>query len=121
MANARYVESLLGPLEPGIRKVLVNVFNHVLGNLRIGRATNRTRSENFQAYCYTGTTPSTANTEFTIAHGLGVTPYLCIPVLPLDETSGRLIRLEVTRVADASRVYLRSPEVDAPFSLLIEG
>ena len=121
MANARYVESLLGPLEPAPRKVLTAVFDYVLGNLRIGRVTDRTRSENFQAYCYTGTTPSTANTEFTIAHGLGITPYLCIPVLPLDEAGSRLVRLEVTRVADASRVYLRSPEVDAPFSLLFEG
>lgn len=123
MATPAYVETLMGALNADIRRVFRVVFTYLLANLRFGRpdATTGKRSENFQLYPVEGTTPSVANTEFSIAHRLGVAPYLALPVLPLQTQGAKMVRLEVSRVADTNRVYLKSPDTDATFTLLIEG
>ena len=120
MANASYVESLCGSLTRETRLALKQVFTYVLGNLRFGPVAHQTRSENFQAYYLTGTTPSTANKEFTLAHGLGRTPYVVLPVLALDQVTSATVNLQVSRAADSQRIYLTSPSTSAVVNVLVE-
>lgn len=120
MASASFISTRLGGLESAIRRVLDDIFTYILGNLRFGRPTADSRAENFQCYFLRATTPSTANQEFSIAHGLGRAPYLAIPVLPLEATE-QFVRLTVSKDPDASRVYLKSPDTSAPVTILIEG
>jgi hypothetical protein len=121
MARSAYTETLLGGLPVEIRRAFRAVFDYILTSLRIGRATAGTRAENMQWYFIQGTTPSTPNEIFSLEHKLGVAPYLVMQVLPVDSAGGQFVRLGVTQAADASRVYLCSPETDAPITLLVEG
>jgi hypothetical protein len=120
MANASYIATKLGGLDAPVRRVLDDIFTYILSNLRIGRPTADSRSENLQMYFLEATTPAVANTEFSLPHGLGRAPYLAIPVLPLD-AGAKLVRLTVSRAPDAARVYLSSPDTSAPVTILIEG
>lgn len=120
MATASYVESLVGPLPPEQRQVFKRVFDYVLNNLRLGPVEHQVRAENLQAYYLTSTTSTTANTEFSIAHGLGRTPYVAVPVLPLDAVGAQIVPLVVTRAADTQRLYLRSSSTNAVITLLVE-
>jgi len=121
MATPAYVTTLLGPLEAGTKRVLVAIFEYVLGNLRLGQPVARTRSENLQAYYYEATTPAVAGTEFAITHGLGRAPYLLVPVVPVQGVGAQLVPLTVTRAADATCVYLSSTATNAPITVLVEG
>jgi len=120
MASPPYVESLLGPLGTEQRQVFKRVFDYVLSNLRLGPPAHQVRSDNHQLYYLESTTHATANTEFSILHGLGRTPYVAIPVLPLDAVGAKLVPLTVTRAADASRLYLSSSSTSAAVWLLVE-
>lgn len=121
MANPTYIEALLGSLPSDQRRVFKQIFEYVLGNLRVGQPDDQVRSENLQAYFYEVTTPATANEEFSIAHGLGRAPYLLIPVLPLSTQGAQIVPLTVSQPADATRVYLTSSTASAPLTVLIEG
>lgn len=121
MAKASYVEALAGGLDSTLRRALRAIFDYVLRNLRFGRYEASKPSENFQAYFYTATTDAVANTEFSIAHSLGRTPYLLIPVLPLDVVNAQIVPLKVTKAADAQRVYLSSSTTSAVIHVLIEA
>jgi hypothetical protein len=120
MASPSYVESLFGPLPADQRSVWKRVWDYVLNGLQFGPVSHQSRATNFQAYWLTGTTHETANMEFSIEHGLGRTPYLAIPVLPLDSVGAQAVGLVVTRSADAYRVYLRSASTSAAVALLVE-
>lgn len=120
MARATYIETLFGSLDAPIRRALKQAFTYLLDNLRFGRPEHSGRAENLQAYFFSGTTPSTANEEFSIIHGLGRAPYLAIPVLPLD-AGATFVRLHVPRAPDGNRIYLTSPETNAPITILVEG
>lgn len=121
MASPAYVEALLGGVEAGLKRTLKGVFDYVLANLRFGPPTHQARSENWQAYYLTATTPAVAGQEFSIAHGLGRAPYLLMPVVALQDVGSQLVPLTVTRAPDASRVYLSSTTVNAPMAVLVEG
>lgn len=121
MANAAFVESLMGGLDRGVRRSLRAVFDYILGNLRFGRPVLNERAENFQLYTITGTTPAVADQPFSIEHALGVAPYLAIQVLDLQGEGSKMVKLNVERAADSRRVYLSSPDTSAPITLLIEG
>lgn len=120
MATPGYIESLVGGLEPPLRAALIRIFDYVLRNLRLGPVTNSVRSENLAAYYFTTTTPAVANTEFSIAHGLGRVPYVLIPVAGLDAVNSAIVPLVVTRAADASRIYLSSSSTSAAIAILVE-
>ena len=121
MANLGNLESLLGPLEDTIRRVLLQVLRALVPNQRFGPVEHQTKSENFQAYYLTSTTAASTGTEFSILHGMGRIPYLAIPILPLDSTGLEIVRLRATRVADAQRVYLQAPDTtSALVALLVE-
>lgn len=120
MATIGFVEALLGGLEANTKRALVEVFRYVLPNQRLGPVEHQKKTESFQGYYLNSTTSSTANDEFSVVHGLGRTPYLAVPVLPLDQVGAKTVRLEVARAADGQRVYLKSPEASAPISLFVE-
>ena len=63
MATPGYIESLVGNLDPPLRAALVRIFDYVLRNLRFGPVVNQARTENFQSYYYTTTTPATASSR----------------------------------------------------------
>jgi len=121
MASKGYVATLLNPLEATVKKALGSVFDYTLDSWRFGPVTHQKRSENVQAYYANSTTPGTPNEEFSIVHGLGVTPYLVLPVLALDQVGAKVVRLTNARAPDNRRVYLSSPDVDSAFTVLIEG
>ena len=114
-----YVEALLGGLDANMRRVLTEAFRYVVPNTKFGPVDHQTKSENFQAY-YVVSTTATSTGEFSIVHGLGRTPYLLVPVLPLDQVGAQLVPLQVTRAADGQRVYLKSTSTSAPFTILVE-
>lgn len=120
MATEGYVLSLLGGLEDKTKRALTEVFRYVLPNTKFGPVSHQEKSESFQSYYLVSTTASTANDEFSIVHGMGRTPYLAVPVLPMDVVGAKTVRLEVSRAADAQRIYLKSPETSAPIVLLVE-
>ena len=120
MADESYVKSLVGNLSNDIKLAMSNVFTYVLNNLRFGAVEHQTRARNFQCYWLTSTTAATADEEFSIAHGLGRTPYVAFPVLPLDQVGARAVPLRVTRAADNHRIYLSSSSTSAPVALLVE-
>lgn len=119
MATTGYIDALLQSLPAEGRSVLTQVFRYLVPNLRFGPATNQTKSENFQAYFFSGTTAASTG-EFSIQHGMSRAPYLAVPVLPLDVVGARTVPLEVTRAADSQRIYLKSTSTSAAFTLLVE-
>jgi hypothetical protein len=121
MATSAYTDALLGGVDAALRRALKAVFDYVLRNLRFGRPEHQTPTENFQLYYVTGRTATVADTEFSIAHGLGQAPYLAIPVLDLQSVGASTVPLEVSRAADGVRIYLKSSEADAPITLLVEA
>jgi hypothetical protein len=48
-------------------------------------------------------------------------PHYALPVLELDRPGAKVVPLEVTRAADARRIYLKSTSTSAPITLLVEG
>ena len=120
MSSKGYVESLINRLDDQIRVAIRYAFQHVMDNGQIGGIEHQEKAVNFRWYRLDGTTSSVANQEFSIAHGLGVTPYHVLPFIPLNSTGSEMVALRVTRKADASRLYLSSPDTSAAISILVE-
>ena len=121
MADRALVESLMNAFPEGDeRRALVKAFEEVLTFMRLGDA-NEARSVNFGGTFLTATLSTTANAETAIAHGLGQTPYMVFPVMPLDSTLARIVSLQVAREADNQFVYLRSTTAGARVTLYLEG
>ena len=119
MASLGGLEVLLGGLEAGTKKVLTEVFRALVPFLRFSPVEHQSKAENFAAYHMTSTTAASTG-EFSFQHGLGRIPYLAIPTLDLTSSRSQIVSLEVTRPADAQRIYLKSTSTSAPFSLLVE-
>ena len=120
MANPSYVTSLLGGLDATDRAAWKRVWDHVLTDVAFGAAEDQGSAENMRGHFYTATTPSTADTEFNVAHGLGSAPRMAFPVLPLNTVNAQSVDLKVTRAADSQRIYLSSPSTAAVIFLYIE-
>jgi hypothetical protein len=122
MARIEYIRSLIGGVEAALKTTLNSVFEYLLNNLRLGRPnTSNRRAENLQWYYYEATTHAVANTQFSVEHGLARAPYSLIPHLNLQLEGAKLVPLAIPRVADARRVYLSSPDTDAPISFYLEA
>jgi hypothetical protein len=123
MADVGNVETMLAGLSDADERRLFNaVFKYILkAGLRFGRATDGDAAENFGGGFFAATTPAIANEEFTVAHTFGRTPYLLIPVLPLDTVNAKIVRLHTSRAADSHRIYLKSPDTDAAVFFYLEG
>lgn len=120
MADYGAVETDLLALPREHQGVWKRIWRYVLGNLRFGRCEHGTRATNFQLYAFEATTHATPDTEFSIEHGLGVTPHLLFPAVRLDSVNQSIVPLTVTRAADRNRVYLSSSEASANILVLIE-
>lgn len=131
MAAPGSVEAILSSIpDPQLQRAMKNLFRYILTNLAFGRATGSTSqsaastavpSENLVGGYFTATTPGVANQEFAVAHSFGHAPYLAVPVLPLDQVNASMVQLTVSRAADASNVYFKSPATSQPIYLYIEG
>ncbi len=125
MSDLGYIEALLNALPVDQRVVFKNVFRAVLKDLRFGHpdANGDTAQAltNFGGAFLMTTTPAVADTEFTIAHGLGRIPYGLVPYLPLDVVGAKTVLLENTRAADDKRIYLKTASTDAPITVIVEG
>jgi hypothetical protein len=123
LADIGYVRSQVNAIQDAAtRRILTNVFEHILGNIRFGEPQHMRRAENLQAYFYASTTASDTATIISIAHGLGVTPNLAIPIIDVRQVGAKLPALEVARAADNQRVYFKAEagSTSAAFKLLIE-
>lgn len=120
MADASFIKSLFGDTPDAVKKAADQAFTYLLGNLTLGAPEDQTRAKNFQWYWYEATTSSVANQEFSFSHGLGRIPTVMIPVLPLGSVGAKTVNLEVSRAADASRVYLKSASTSASIMVLVE-
>ena len=120
MADASYIKSLFGGAPEEVKKAADQAFTYLLGNLTLGAPEDARRSKNFQWYWFSATTSSVANQEFSIAHGLGREPQVIIPVLPLQSVGARTVDLQVSRAADANRIYLKSSSTSAAITVLVE-
>ena len=118
MADIGSIEAELGGLPAEHKKGLVSAFRYLLNNISLSRL-DRGRCQNAQMYYTSGTTSTTANVEFSMAHGLGGTPSYVIPVLPLDEVGAQMVPLQVSRAADDKRVYLKSSSTNAAITILV--
>jgi hypothetical protein len=120
MASKGYVETLINRLPEAVRSPLKYAFDHILDNGQIGGVEHGKKAQNFRWYRFDTTTSTAANVEFSIQHGLGMAPLHVLPLLPLTSSGVQMVRLMVTRPADASRVYLSSPDTNAAISVLVE-
>lgn len=120
MASIGYVRSLLGGIEADLRRVFFQVFEHILGNLRVGLPGHQKRAENFAWVQLEATTPAVANTEFSIEHGMGAAPRVAFPCLDLTGTGTQFVALINSRPADERRLYLKSPSTSALVTLYAE-
>ena len=118
MADIGSIEAELGALPTDHKRALVAAFRYLLNNLSWSRL-DRGRAQNAQVYYVSGTTSSNANTEFSLAHGIGTTPSYVLPVLPLDEVGAQMVNLKVSRAADNVRVYFTSPSTGAAITVLV--
>ena len=118
MADIAGVEAELGSLPADHKRALGAAFRYVLNNLSWSRL-DRGRAQNAQVYYVSGTTSSNANTEFSLAHGLGSTPSYLLPVMALDEVGAQIVPLQISRAADDRRVYLKSSSTSAAITVLI--
>lgn len=120
MSQKGYVNSLINRLDGDIRASLKPAFEHVQDNGQIGGIEHQQKAINFRWYRLDGVTSATADEEFTMLHGLSVAPFHCLPMVPVTSSGGQLVRLKVTRAADATRLYFSSPDTSATFSVLVE-
>jgi hypothetical protein len=121
VADVGYIKTVIRQIpDETTRRALDTLLTYILGNIRIGVPEHKGRAVNLQAYFQTSTSATTSTGEFSIAHGLGAVPHLAIPVLDLQQPGARLVPLEVSRAADAQRLYLKSTSTSAAFWLLVE-
>lgn len=123
MASLALVEQEINTLPPALRPIFMRIFRGIMRDFRFGhpKGEQPDPSVNFGGGFFDVTTAGTAGDEFTIQHGFGRTPYLLVPVLPLDVVGAQLVDLTVNRVADDKRIYLTSSIEDAPVTIYAEG
>ena len=107
--------------DPTTRRVVIDICEELCGKTGItfGEPTHQRKATNARAYFEVSTT-ATSTGEFSIRHGMGVTPTLAIPVLDVGQPNAHLVPLQVTRAADDQRIYLKSTSTGALFTLLLE-
>jgi hypothetical protein len=117
MSAPGYVAQLLNSLDADTRTVLTTIFDYVMRENALG---DTTKAENFNWFRIEGTTSTSANTEFSVEHGLDHVPSKLIPIVPLDTANAQLVPLTVSRAADARRIYLKSASVGVTFQAYLE-
>jgi hypothetical protein len=106
------------------KPIFKRIFREVAKTVSVGpvdATTGSRASANMRGHLYGPiTTPAVANTEFSVSHRFGATPYTVVPILP-NETDAEIVPLKWTRAWDAKRVYLSSSVASAMIYLYIEG
>lgn len=122
MAALGGLESLVGSLPADTKRVMTELLRALVPNLRFGPVAHQQKAENFAGYTLVSTTASDTTTEFSIAHGLGRQPFRFMPALDLNSSGMELVRVRVSRPADASRIYLRAKagSTNAVFAMYVE-
>lgn len=120
MADIGAVRGYLGGLPDSLKKTLGDVFTYVLPNLRVGLPGHQKPAENMAWIQLDGLTPSTALTEFSIAHGLQTAPRVIFPCLDVTSSGTQMIPLICSRAADSRRLYFRSTSTSASFTVFAE-
>ncbi len=118
MAVKGYIDQQLNALPADLRYPLQQAFHYLMDNWKLGTGS---RAENAQLYRVTATSHATANTEFAVSHGIGSTPTQLLQVLDLSVVNSQIVPLQVSRAADAERIYLTSSSTGAVMVLLVEG
>lgn len=117
MAAPGYIATLINSLEANMRSVLQTAFEYAMRENALGAGT---KAENFSWFKVTTTTHATANTEFSVLHGMDHAPSKLIPILPLDSTRYQLTDLAVSRVSDSKRIYLKCASTGVQFVAYLE-
>ena len=111
--------ALFGSLPADTKRVMTEYTRAFAPLLRFGPVEHQLKAENFNGFTLVSTTAGSTG-EFSILHGLGRAPFRAMPSLNLNSSGMQMVTLEVTRPADAQRLYLKSPSTGAVFSLYIE-
>jgi len=121
MAIPAFAEALFGGLEATTKRALVGFVRYALPNGKFGPPSHQAKSESFAAYWLESTTGASTG-EFSIQHGLGRAPYVAQVFLRLDSSGGMFPLLEVSRPADAQRLYFRpvAGSTNRPFLVMVE-
>ncbi len=120
MASIGFIESLLNVFPQDQRRALGESFREAIKLFRIGSPEAGKSSENLAGGFLEVTTSTTAGQEVAVAHGLGVTPYLVMPVVPVQSSGVSMVPFTVTRSADASNIYVSSSLTARTFRLYVE-
>ncbi len=117
MAVTGYVNAIINSLAVELRQPFTTIFDYVMREYSLG---DGVKAENFLWYRIEGTTSSTPGTEFSVVHGLDHAPSKLIPILPMDVVNAQIVPLQVTRVSDIRRIYLKSSVASATFAAYLE-
>lgn len=112
MASRGYVQTLINRLPADQRVVMEAIFDEVMRQNRIG---DSDKAQNFAWFATESTTHATANTEFSVLHGMESPPTRFIPSLRVDVAGSQMVPLTVSRIADARRAYFKSSSTSAVF------
>jgi hypothetical protein len=82
--------------------------------------TSAVAATNFGGHLVPVTTASVANQEVAVEHGLGRKPRWMMPALDPNTANATLPQFMVTQAADATYLYLSSPETSKLFWLFVE-
>lgn len=121
MADIGALRALVGNLPNDVKKALGDAFTYGFKNIRVGLPGHQKPAENLSWLQLDGTTSTTANQEFSIAHGLQNAPRVAFPCLDLTSSGTQLVTLRTTRAADSKRVYLQSASTNAAFTIFVES
>lgn len=123
MASSSYAKSLIGGLSADIRSAFARVFEFVLdGGIRFGAVDANARAENLGGVFLSSTTAASTGVEWSVPHGLGSAPRFVMQVMRPSVVNSRVIPdLQISRAADANRLYFVSPtSTGAVFYLYVE-
>ena len=114
MASIGFIRAQLNGIEDSkMRQILVDCFEEATKQARIG---DSDKAENFAWFQVEFTTHATANTEFSVVHGMDGPPSRFIPSARLDVVNSQIVPLVVSRAADNKRAYFKSSSTSATVS-----
>jgi hypothetical protein len=121
MADIGALRSFLGGLPSDVKKAVGDAFTYGFKNIRVGLPGHQKPAENLSWLQLDFVTSTTANQEFSIAHGLASAPRVAFPCLDLTSSGTQMVTLRTTRAADSRRVYLASSSTNASGTLFVES
>ena len=121
MADVGALRSFVANLQSEVKKSVGDAFAYGFKNIRVGLPGHQKPAENLSWLQLDFTTSTTANQEFSVAHGLASAPRVAFPCLDLTSSGTQLVTLRTTRPADSKRVYLASSSTNAAGTIFVES